>query len=207
MNVGVLGIGNVLLRDEGAGVRAIEELESRYIFPDDVELLDGGTAGIELLQYIQEKDLLIIIDAMRNGQAPGTVYRLEDEEVPAAFMTSISPHQLGISDLLAKATLIDALPERLLLYGIEPKDLTTGIGLSAEVELGLGQVILEVVALLEKNGLKPMVLERSASSPRGFWFRNASAVDEENNSSSANSSSFCLSMTAGQTLKEKESMA
>ena len=76
MDILVLGIGNVLLTDEGIGVRALKELERKFIFPPEVELLDGGTAGIELLRHIRNRDHLIIIDAMKCGQKPGPVVRL-----------------------------------------------------------------------------------------------------------------------------------
>jgi hydrogenase maturation protease len=105
MNVLVLGIGNVLMMDDSVGVRAIEELQRRYHFPDGVELLDGGTSGIELLSHIEGRDNLIIIDALKSGHSPGTVVRVEGEDVPARFMTRISPHQLGLSDVLAAATI------------------------------------------------------------------------------------------------------
>jgi hydrogenase maturation protease len=140
----VLGVGNVLMRDEALGVRAVEELGRRYRFPENVELLDGGTSGIELLSYIRERDYLIVIDAVRSGSPPGTVVRVEGEDVPARFMTRISPHQLGISDLLATATISGHLPERMVLFGIEPKDVELGLGLSDEVRAGFGRLI-EVV--------------------------------------------------------------
>jgi hydrogenase maturation protease len=144
LNVLVLGVGNVLLRDEGIGVRAVEVLQRRFLFSSDVEVLDGGTSGIELLTHIRERDCLIIIDAIKSGNAPGTVLRVEGEDVPARFRTRISPHQLGISDLLAAATLTDEMPKRLVLFGIEPKNIDTGLELSEEVRGGLDRLI-EVV--------------------------------------------------------------
>ena len=106
MNAVVLGIGNVLLQDEAVGALAAQELERRFYIPDGVEILDGGTAGIELMQYIAGKDLLLIIDALKSGKEPGTVVRAEGEEVPAAFRQRLSPHQLGLSDLLATTMLL-----------------------------------------------------------------------------------------------------
>jgi len=169
MSILVLGIGNVLLRDEGVGVRLVEALDQGFVIPDGVELLDGGTSGIELLDHIRNRELLVIVDAMRNGHPPGTVYRVEGEDVPAAFMTSISPHQLGISNLLATAQLTDSLPERAVLFGIEPEDISTGLGLSGSVSDGLAKLIREVVKELEENGCQ---LERRAgenSRPPGYW--------------------------------------
>lgn len=169
MNVLVLGIGNILLRDEGIGVRLIEAVEQGFVIPDGVELLDGGTAGIELLDHIRARELLIIVDAMRNSYPPGTVYRVEGEDVPAAFMTNISPHQLGISNLLATAQLTDSLPERIVLFGIEPEDISTGLGLSESVDKGLEKLIGEVVKELAANGCYLEQREGENLKPPGYW--------------------------------------
>jgi hydrogenase maturation protease len=127
VNVLVLGIGNVLMTDDSVGIRVINELERRYRFPENVELLDGGTSGIELLSYIVNRDYLIIVDAIKSDLPPGTVVKVEGEDVPAKFMTRISPHQLGLSDLLAAATLTGELPKQMVLFGIEPKVISLGL--------------------------------------------------------------------------------
>lgn len=152
LKVLVMGVGSILMTDEGIGIRAVEELLRRYRFPENVELLDGGTSGIELLSYIAGRDYLIIIDAIKSGNAPGTVLRVEGEDVPAKFRTRISPHQLGISDLLAAATLTEELPKQLVLFGIEPKDIVLGIGLSREVRNGLDRLLEVVVEDLRRLG-------------------------------------------------------
>ena len=168
MNILVLGIGNLLLQDEGAGVRAVEEFERRYAIPVGVELLDGGTSGIELLQYIQGKDCLILIDVVKSGNPPGTLIRLEGQNVPALFQKKISPHQLGLSDLLATAQLIDRMPKRVVLFGIEPKSIETGLEMSEEVGGTIGRLADMVALELASLGLnvtpKPAVQPQS---PRG----------------------------------------
>lgn len=169
MNVLVLGIGNILLHDEGVGVRAIEELEQYYSFPDGVELVDGGTCGLELRDTMSGRDLLVIIDAMKHGSPPGTVYRLDDGGVPAHFHTRISPHQLGISDLLATMALTDSLPSRMVLFGVEPLDLSTGLGLSPAVAEGLAKVVVAVGEELARQGLQPEPLAPDTARPSGFW--------------------------------------
>ncbi len=152
MNVLVLGIGNVLMMDDSVGVRAVEELEKKYCFPEGVELLDGGTSGIDLLSYIGGRDHLIIIDALKSGLPPGTVMRVEGEDVPARFMTRISPHQLGLSDVLAAATISGRLPGNLVLFGIEPKTVRLGLGLSEEVRSSLDKLVGKVIEELERLG-------------------------------------------------------
>lgn len=148
----VLGIGNLLIGDEGVGCRTAEELSRRYTFPPTVECVDGGTAGFELLTMIDDKEHLILIDALKNDQPPGTVVLVEDEHVPQAFLARTTPHQLGICDVLAAAQLSDTMPKRLTLYGIEPKQLDVGIGLSPEVEAGMEKTIGAVVTQLRHFG-------------------------------------------------------
>lgn len=145
MNILVMGIGNLLLQDEGAGVRVIEEFERRYEVPEGVELLDGGTSGIELLQYLQGRDVLILVDVVRSGAACGTLTRYEGDDVPSLFQKKISPHQLGLSDLLATSRLSGTMPEKVVLFGVEPKFVETGLELSAEVAGSIGR-LTELVA-------------------------------------------------------------
>jgi hydrogenase maturation protease len=102
-NVLILGIGNLLWADEGFGVRAMEYLHTHYQFPDHVQLLDGGTQGIYLVQYVEEADILVVFDAIDYGLAPGTLKLIEDGEVPR-FMGAkkMSLHQTGFQEVLAK---------------------------------------------------------------------------------------------------------
>jgi hydrogenase maturation protease len=141
MNTLVLGVGNLLMQDEGAGVRALEAFADKYPLPDGVEFLDGGTSGLGLLQHLDGRDCLVIIDAVRSGERPGTVVRMEGQEVPALFRQRISAHQLGIADLLAMAQLTGSLPGKLVLLGIEPKTMGTGLTMSMEVLHGLNLLV------------------------------------------------------------------
>jgi hydrogenase maturation protease len=169
LDILVLGIGNVLLTDEGIGVRALKELERRYTYPTNVELLDGGTAGIELLRHIRNRDYLIIIDAMKCGQEPGTVFRVEGDEVPAAFRTRISPHQLGLSDLLAAAMLTDELPANLVLYGVEPESIDIGLDLTETVEANVDKLVGAVADELRSLGCSLVPIEANFTEKARFW--------------------------------------
>jgi hydrogenase maturation protease len=169
LNILVLGIGNVLLTDEGIGVRALNELQRRYTFPENVELLDGGTAGIELLRHIRNRDYLIIIDAMKFDQEPGTVSRVEGEDVPAAFRTRISPHQLGLSDLLAAAMLTDELPKKLVLFGVEPENLDIGLDLTDTVEASLEKLMGAIIDEVRSAGCSVVPIEANFSEKARFW--------------------------------------
>ncbi|MGW8161806.1 MAG: HyaD/HybD family hydrogenase maturation endopeptidase [Desulfobulbales bacterium] len=169
MDILVLGIGNVLLTDEGIGVRVLKELERRYSFPVNVELLDGGTAGIELLRHISNRDCLIIIDAMKCDQEPGTVMRLTGNDVPAAFRTRISPHQLGLSDLLAAAMLTDELPKELILFGVEPESIDIGLDLTDTVEASVDKLLDAVVDELRSHGCSLVPIEATFTQKARFW--------------------------------------
>ncbi len=127
----VLGLGNVLMRDEGVGVRVIEALETGYRAPAGVELLDGGTSGIDLMDTVAGCGRLIVADAIASASAPpGSVLRLEGAEFRAWLRTRLSPHQFGLSDLLALLALSDQAPTRVTLFGIVPAEISLGLELS-----------------------------------------------------------------------------
>jgi hydrogenase maturation protease len=151
LSVLVLGIGNILLSDEGAGVRAVEALQNRYDCSDAVEIVDGGTTGIELLSYFEDRSHILIIDAVKTGNKPGAIVRIEDP--PAFFQKKISPHQIGLADVLGLALLTDSMPKNVTLFGIEPKQLSTGLDLSTEVAGNLSQLVDMVVAELKNIGV------------------------------------------------------
>ncbi len=152
MSVVVLGVGNILLTDESIGVRVVEALEQRYQFPEQVVVVDGGTAGMELLETMSDRDNVIIIDAVNTGAAPGTVVELRGDEVPALFRTRISPHQLGISDLLGVLTVTDQMPKQMTLFGAVPYSMETGIDLTAEMQEKLETIVTFTVAELQRLG-------------------------------------------------------
>lgn len=152
LNVLVLGVGNILLSDEGAGVRAVEELQSRYNCPDTVEIVDGGTVGFELLPYFEDRSHILILDAVKTGNKPGTIVRIDDP--PAFFQKKVSPHQIGLADVMGIAVITDNMPQNIALFGIEPKRLSTGLNLSAEVKQNLNRLVDMVVAELKAIGIK-----------------------------------------------------
>ena len=126
----VLGVGNKLMSDEGIGVHAIERLASKYKLPEEVQVLDGGTLGLDLLYYLEGIENLLIVDAAETGKEAGTMIRLEDDEVPAFMSIKISPHQMGVPDMLAAAKMKDIYPKRLVLWGIQPDVITLSLDLS-----------------------------------------------------------------------------
>jgi hydrogenase maturation protease len=153
----VIGMGNVLMQDEGVGVRAVEELENRYIIPPNVNVVDGGTTGMELFEPIRNCDQLLVADAINTGDAYGTLVRIANEEIPAFFQTKLSNHQLGLSDLLALLMLKGEVPEHVAIIGMVPHSLENKLGLTAEAEAGLDAMVEMLVSELAAMGveLKP----------------------------------------------------
>lgn len=149
----ILGVGNILLGDEGVGVRVVELLQERYTFDQQVELVDGGTAGLELLSCLDGKDEVIIIDAMAGEAAAGTVTRMELDNPPAFFQNRISPHQLGLSEMLSCAAMTDSLPDRITLYGVVPQSLETGLDLSEPVTAAMEDIAAQIVNDLQHRGM------------------------------------------------------
>ena len=151
----VLGLGNILMSDDGFGGRVVEALGERYRLPPGVALLDGGTLGLDLLPRLEGIDRLLIIDALQMGGAPGTVYRLHGEEVPRAFAQKLSVHQMGVQDLLAVAELQGHLPRELVVWGVQAGAIDMGLDLTPEVGEALEEVVAGVVAELTSWGATP----------------------------------------------------
>lgn len=144
----VLGVGNLIMRDEGAGVRCVEWLEASGRLPPGVVTIDGGTSTHELLGELESLELLVIVDAVVAPGPPATVVRLEGDHIPAAFSNKLSPHQHGLNDLLANLRLLDRAPRRLVLFGITPARIELGLELSPEVAAVVPEVGARVLAEL-----------------------------------------------------------
>ncbi|SHI18455.1 HyaD/HybD family hydrogenase maturation endopeptidase [Desulfosporosinus lacus] len=129
----VMGVGNILLSDEGLGVRFLDEL-AKNTFPDNVELLEGGTAGLELVHLIQDVDFLIIVDALNANAEPGALFRFQPGDlqiIPEQY--EVSFHQIGIVEVLTMANVLGHAPQT-LIFGIQPKSLEWGLEISPEIE-------------------------------------------------------------------------
>lgn len=138
----VLGIGNLLWADEGFGVRAVEALNRTFRFPNGVELMDGGTLGLNLLPYVETSRCVLVFDAIDFGLAPGELKVLRDDEVPAWGARKMSPHQNGFNDVLALAYLHEAAPERIAAIGVQPQTLDDfGGSLTAPVRARLDEAV------------------------------------------------------------------
>ena len=147
-NILILGLGNILLGDEGVGVRVIEQLLSHPL-PDEIEVIDGGTAGYELINFFEGKEKVIIVDAVKTDDTPGSVYKLDLSVVQEDETVQLSLHQIGLKNVFKMASMMDLNPE-VTLIGIVPKDYQDyNIGLSEEVEKAIPLAIETVLKEIE----------------------------------------------------------
>lgn len=149
----VLGIGNILLGDEGVGVRVIELLQSHYWFSEEVQVLDGGTMSLDLIPYLEVEQLLVV-DAVETGHPPGTIVHLSGDAVPSCLNRSLTPHEIGLADLLSVARLRGLEPPELALIGIQPASLDVGIELSPEVCERLPELVDRVIQEVSRWGYR-----------------------------------------------------
>jgi hydrogenase maturation protease len=152
MSILVLGLGNILLQDEGIGVHVIEALEAGYDVPPGVTVVDGGTAGMDMLNTIAGFKHMIVADAVKTGAPAGTVVVLKGDQVPAFFKGKLSPHQVGLSDLLAVMSLTDEQPETIALIGCVPFGMETSLDMTPGMHERLPQMLELVLAELAALG-------------------------------------------------------
>jgi hydrogenase maturation protease len=140
----VLGVGNLLLRDEGVGIHVVKALAGHQ-FPPDVEVIDGATAGCDLLPLISGADRVVIVDALEGGEPPGAVYRLTPEDFDQEpHEGSVSLHDIGITDVLKMLKLMEGHLLPVVIVGIEPGKIEVGLELTPEVAASL-PFVLELV--------------------------------------------------------------
>lgn len=145
MSIVVVGLGNILLRDDGLGVWAVRRMQRQFQFHPGVAVLDGGTLGLDLLPQLEGTGRLVVIDAVQVGSVPGTLVRLAGDAVGRTVGLRLSPHDVGLPDLLATAALRDRLPKTVVLWGMEPADLSPAVGLSPIVHHRLPALIEAVL--------------------------------------------------------------
>ena len=132
--VTVLGIGNTILSDEGFGVRVVEFLQKKYAFPDNVQLVDGGTLGVELIHFVAGTSKLLIIDSIDGGCEAGKIFHLRDDEILKHFTQKISAHEVGIQDILTMLDITDKKIPCVELIGAQPFSLDAGVNLTPQMQ-------------------------------------------------------------------------
>ncbi|OIN91080.1 MAG: hydrogenase expression/formation protein [Comamonadaceae bacterium CG1_02_60_18] len=152
MNAVVLGIGNTILTDEAAGVRAVEALERAYAIPANVTLIDGGTSGMEMIEDLSNVDFLLVLDVVLTGAAPGTLVRIAGDEIPVFFRDKLSPHQIGLPDVLASLELLGALPKEIVVLGVEPVSLELGTEMTPAITAAVPRLADMALGELSQRG-------------------------------------------------------
>jgi hydrogenase maturation protease len=160
--VSVIGVGNILLRDEGIGVHVVEELRVRYQFDERVSLVDGGTGGFSLLRHIKDTDLLILIDAMDTGLEPATVSTLEFPPIHNKIFTPLPSHLVGVFEIIHISQAIYRYPAKVKIIGIQPADTSIGIEISPKVRTIIPKLISLILEELKKWGFQPLHLLSSS---------------------------------------------
>ncbi|MBK7768439.1 MAG: HyaD/HybD family hydrogenase maturation endopeptidase [Sulfuritalea sp.] len=152
MRAVVLGIGNTILTDEAAGVRVVEALQRGWRLPENVLAIDGGTSGMEMIEDLSNLDFLIVLDVVKTGAAPGTVVKIAGDEIPVFFRRKLSPHQIGLPDVLASLELLDAIPKEIIVLGVEPISLELGMEMTPTIAEKIPVLVAMAAAELLSRG-------------------------------------------------------
>ena len=149
----IFGAGNLLLSDEGFGVHAIRALEEKYDFPESVELYDGGTLGIMVTHKLEEADRVYILDVVETAGAPGDILRFDKEDIMLnRIPVKLSPHQIGIQEVLFLSELRGACPQQVSIIGVIPQSLEAGSELTPLLQGRLAEVVQCLVDELTASG-------------------------------------------------------
>ena len=152
MKASIIGLGNILLKDEGIGVHAVNAIKERYTFPPETEIIDGGTLGLDLLHFFEGKDGILILDAVDFRKEPGYIGVIEDDDIPSTLFAKLSVHHIGLSDVLFAAKLLGITPAKLRLIGVQPQSLEVGLTMTECISGKLEQLIeLAIRTLKEWN--------------------------------------------------------
>jgi len=141
----VLGLGNTLCGDDGVGVAAVTYLSRHYEVPPGVAVVDGGTLGLALLPWVEDAARVILVDAVGADEPPGSLIRLEGDDVGPAVAHRLSPHQVGVADLLDGARWRGRYPDEVILLGLVPQSLELSTDLSPPVAANLLRLVDQVV--------------------------------------------------------------
>ncbi len=150
----LLGLGNILLKDEGIGVHAVEALRENFEFSPDLRLLDGGTLGLDLLPYLEGQEKILFIDAVDFQKEPGTIGFWEDGEIPSFLSPALSFHQIGLRDLLFTSAFMGMAPAKTVLIGVQPAEIETGLTLSDPLQKNFGNLLNAVTDTLREWGIE-----------------------------------------------------
>lgn len=150
MNIALIGLGNILLRDEGVGVHVINAIKKRYAFSPYVEIIDGGTMGLSLLPVFEGRDKILIVDAVDFNKEPGYIGIIKNDDIPSVLNPKLSVHHINLSDVIFVSKLMDILPSEVCLVGIQPKSLDVGLDMTDEIKEKVEKLINVVIGKLKE---------------------------------------------------------
>jgi hydrogenase maturation protease len=148
----VIGLGSPLMGDDGLGLAALQLLQERWTFDPPLQLIDGGTWGMNLLHHIEDADRVLLVDAINAERPAGTVIELERAELPKFFALKLSPHQIDMKEVLAVAELRGTLPDATVAIGIQPDRVELSTELSPVVRDSVESLIAHIIQRLEQWG-------------------------------------------------------
>ncbi|MBI5328891.1 MAG: HyaD/HybD family hydrogenase maturation endopeptidase [Deltaproteobacteria bacterium] len=152
--IAVIGLGNILLQDEGAGVHVIETLRKDFDFPKNIQLIDGGTIGLNLLSFIEGMDKILIIDAVNIKKEPGTIVIIDDEDIPSFVSAKLSVHEIAFPDVFSVLKSLGIKPARMTLVGIQPESVDIGLNMSEAVNKKFDRLVNTVIERLNQWGVE-----------------------------------------------------
>lgn len=150
----ILGIGNLLLGDEGIGIHFVRMLNEDDLDYANLEIIDGGICP-EFASFVEDAHKLIIVDAVKGGKKPGTIYHFSIDAVMVDLPMKLSLHQMDVIDSLKMLKLVGREPKDTIIIGIEPKNIDCGLELSPEVKKGLAELRKIVIEEIKKTKLLP----------------------------------------------------
>ncbi len=146
----ILGVGNLLLKDEGVGVHVVQELQKKAL-PPEVKVIEGGVAGIGLINFFQGARKAVFIDAADMKLAPGTVVRFTPEEIRSQpGNPKFSAHDVGLLEVLELAKALGQCPPEVVIIGVQPKEISWGMDLTPEVQAAFPQILEAVLKEIEQ---------------------------------------------------------
>ncbi|KAA3615671.1 MAG: hydrogenase maturation protease [Calditrichaeota bacterium] len=157
----IIGLGNILLRDEGIGIHVINNMNRKYTFSPHVNLIDGGTSSYDLLPYFEENKKIIIVDAIDFEKEPGYINSFENDEILMGLNKKLSLHHLGLTDLLTDLKIHGLLPQEIFLVGMQPAKIEMGLDLSKTALTKVNILIDTVIDKLKQWSIKPISLGKN----------------------------------------------
>lgn len=158
--VAVIGVGNILLQDEGVGIHIVNALIKDYRFDPPIEIVDGGTTGMDLIPYFEENDKIIIVDAVNFDKEPGFIGSIENEDILTVLTTKLTMHHLGLTDVLSTMKVHDIKPEQMFLLGIQPDSLELDMELTDVIANRIPRMMEVLQQKLAEWGVKSEKITR-----------------------------------------------